>query len=83
MSISLVPRPATARPDYSQPRVASALSTAAAGVLTALLLMGVLRVVPADAALSARDAAPAVHYSAATPVAAPVVLPTIRVVAPR
>jgi hypothetical protein len=83
MSISLVPRPATARPDHSQPRVTSALSAAAAGVLTALLLMGVLRVVPADAALSVRDIGAGLHYSAVTPVAAPVVLPTIRVVAPR
>ena len=78
MSISLVPRPDTARPDHSQPRMLSAASTITAGVLTALLLVGVLRIVPADAAVSL---APTVHRAA--PVAAPVVLPTIHVVATR
>lgn len=78
MSISLVPRPETARPDHSQPRILSAASAVVAGVLTAMLLVGVLRIVPADAA----DAlTPAVRRAA--PVAAPVVLPTIRVVASR
>ena len=78
MAISLVPRPDTARPDHSQPRILSAASAVAAGVLTALLLVGVLRIVPADAAVSLT---PSVRHTA--PVAAPVVLPTIRVVASR
>jgi hypothetical protein len=78
MAISLVPRPETARPDHSQPRILSAASAVAAGVLTALLLVGVLRIVPADAAVSL---SPAAHRAA--PVAAPVVLPTVRVVASR
>lgn len=81
MSINLVPRPATARPDHRQPRITSAASTVAAGVLTALLLVGVLRIVPAGAAVSLRGSAPAARSSA--PVAAPVVLPTIRVIASR
>ena len=81
MSISLVPRPDTARPDHSQPRVLSAASAIAAGVLTALLLVGVLRIVPADAAVSLRETAPTARRAA--PVAAPVVLPTIRVIASR
>lgn len=76
MSISLVPRPDTARPDHSQPPILSAASAITAGVLTALLLVGVLRIVPADAAVSL---APTAHRVA--PVAAPVVLPTIHVVA--
>ena len=79
MSISLVPRPATARPDHTQPRVTSAASAVFAGVLTALLLVGVLRIVPADAAVALRELAPSAHRSA--PVAAPVVLPTIHVIA--
>ena len=82
MAISLVPRPETARPDHSQPRILSAASAVVAGVLTAVLLVGVLRIVPADAAVSLTPAAgaPARHSA---PVAAPVVLPTIRVVASR
>jgi hypothetical protein len=84
MSIHLVPRPEGLRMPRSTPRFSSAVTTTGvAGVLTALLLVGVLRVVPAAA--FSTPAAPTAFQDASygAPVAAPVVLPTIRVVASR
>ena len=84
MSIHLVPRPEGLRLVRTRPRFSAALTTTSvAGALTALLLVGVLRVVPAAAFTSPAPAPAARQASRAAPVAAPVVLPTIRVVASR
>ena len=86
MHIILVPRPDGLRPVRQRSPLAAALSLGTAGIVTALLFGVFMSVVPTGS-LFARETAPvtrsAPHYAApsASHVGAPVVLPTVQVIA--